>query len=262
MQAFTGDMFSKEQAMEMASRDRETDRKERGIPDRETGRKERGILDNYQAWESMFGIPRELGMAVDTVMWNLQEDEARAWPRDFMETVPTGKDLSGTLENWFLWLTSDPQGPMGTRLEDPWVIRARETVDEWMKAGKTEPGTNEDRHQLTARDIEELLTAARQADRTKGGWSSASAARASKSIICVIDDLDGNRSRITSLPAGRGGEDEEERKLRNMEGALVLSALTQSSGASRREGDPRHDGPIQDAWQSISKGLLKAISGG
>ena len=62
---------------------------------------------NHEDYETELGIPRILARLEDGIFENLPNGTAKKWPKEFLEAINVGADLSGIWPKFAVWLLTD-----------------------------------------------------------------------------------------------------------------------------------------------------------
>ena len=98
----------------------------------------------YVECEPVFGISRELGRLQDRLSRPLAKSEQQQFAERFVEAIPDGCDTSKVVDQWFLWLLSDPDSPIAEFARENLIVQAtalfsrkladqEPSDDEWMQ---------------------------------------------------------------------------------------------------------------------------------
>ncbi len=66
-------------------------------------------FDAHESYEPLLGIPQMLARFQDSIFEGLPVKDAREWPRQFVEAIPVGADLSTVGDKLILLFLSDPE---------------------------------------------------------------------------------------------------------------------------------------------------------
>ena len=151
MQAFTGNTVSKETLLASLRRHRDNDQIQRGHfwnPLTETGCGvgctihdfSPGAEAEHQHYETLFGIPADLAVLEDCLFEHMGHlPDPTAWPLEFIQAIPPGKNLDRDTGRWLKNLLSDHRSPISHTHNEPPITSANTLLSHWLQTGQAPP---------------------------------------------------------------------------------------------------------------------------
>jgi len=82
---------------------------------------------DHSVYESEFGIPRVLAHLEDGFFEGMSETDGKTWPRQFIEAVPVGADLSLVWPKFAVWMLTDTENGVIRHVEN---TNVRKTIQD------------------------------------------------------------------------------------------------------------------------------------
>ena len=83
----------------------------------------------HEEYERLFGIPAELAVLEDSIFEHMGDvPNPTAWPLEFIQSIPPGKDLDQAAGRWIQKLLQHPDSPLSPAHQEPHTLAAHSLI--------------------------------------------------------------------------------------------------------------------------------------